>query len=503
MVDPVGTGLGVAGLAVGLAALFTSCLDVWDFVDAGKAHASNFSLLRTKLDNQRILFIIWGKKLGFGSPNGYDKRLDDPFISSAVEANLNHIQRIFSDTDTLAKRYGIKIIEKESRAIGLSVQRSAIFQRSYKSFLDKLRADQNATSIWKVTRWSIRDEKKFDTMVNNLAEVIDGLDRITAAFISQLQAEVLANEAVGEVVDPQELEEIQEAAGDIETIITSAASIRQRALEARTVSDWSIEGSFYTAPSHSGGGLRHIEGSDRILETGQREVSAREEGGNRSLSRGFPADENIRESTLSTMEQIMLANKEVLQEAVQRFETMVGKQVSRYTLKNMQRQLDHLNTSEKDRNQRYFTWAPLSSALNSGMIREILGTIVGPRETPYHDGIFHIRINLPNDHPMVPPVCWFLTKIYHPNIDNKGAICLDVLRENYSPALRLDGILVSICSLLDAPGIDDPLVPEIALQYLNQRDEFNKTAREWTELYAKGEIIYPGDRVDGFYNTTG
>ena len=54
MVDPVGATLG----AIGLTALFTTCLDVWDFVDAGKAHSSNFSLLRTKLDNQRILFII-------------------------------------------------------------------------------------------------------------------------------------------------------------------------------------------------------------------------------------------------------------------------------------------------------------------------------------------------------------------------------------------------------------------------------------------------------------
>jgi hypothetical protein len=106
MVDPVGTAFGV----VGLAAIFSTCLEVWEFIDARREHAISFSLHRTRLDNQRMIFLIWGRRLGFDSPDSvnYDKRLDDPFIRPTVENNLNHIKRIFSDTDKLVERYGVE-----------------------------------------------------------------------------------------------------------------------------------------------------------------------------------------------------------------------------------------------------------------------------------------------------------------------------------------------------------------------------------------------------------
>jgi hypothetical protein len=59
MVDPVGTALGV----VGLAAIFSTCLEVWEFIDVGGEHAISLSLHRTKLDNQRMIFLIWDEDL--------------------------------------------------------------------------------------------------------------------------------------------------------------------------------------------------------------------------------------------------------------------------------------------------------------------------------------------------------------------------------------------------------------------------------------------------------
>jgi ubiquitin-conjugating enzyme E2 D/E len=141
--------------------------------------------------------------------------------------------------------------------------------------------------------------------------------------------------------------------------------------------------------------------------------------------------------------------------------------------------------------------APLDS------VWELLGTIKGPQDTPYQEGIFHIRISVPESYPLKPPKFWYLTKVYHPNVDTKGAICLDLLNSNYSPAFLLQTLLISICALLDDPNPHDPVMPEIAHQMLANKPLFEKTAREWTELYATGEIIYPGTRGDGFYNTTG
>lgn len=111
-------------------------------------------------------------------------------------------------------------------------------------------------------------------------------------------------------------------------------------------------------------------------------------------------------------------------------------------------------------------------------------TLMGPQGTPYHGGIFYLNITFPANYPFKPPKINFATKIYHPNINSGGGICLDVLKDNWSPALTISKILISICSLLDDPNPDDPLVPDIAKQYVDNRAAYDITARTWTMEYA-------------------
>jgi ubiquitin-conjugating enzyme E2 N len=63
---------------------------------------------------------------------------------------------------------------------------------------------------------------------------------------------------------------------------------------------------------------------------------------------------------------------------------------------------------------------------------------------------------------MAPPKVVFNTKIYHPNIDNLGRICLDILKDKWSPALQIRAVLLSIQALLSSPNPDDPLNNEAA-----------------------------------------
>jgi len=111
-------------------------------------------------------------------------------------------------------------------------------------------------------------------------------------------------------------------------------------------------------------------------------------------------------------------------------------------------------------------------------------TIMGPGESPYAGGVFFLSITFPTDYPFKPPKVSFTTKIYHPNINANGSICLDILRDQWSPALTISKVLLSICSMLTDPNPDDPLVPDIAHLYKTDRPRYEATAREWTRKYA-------------------
>ena len=111
-------------------------------------------------------------------------------------------------------------------------------------------------------------------------------------------------------------------------------------------------------------------------------------------------------------------------------------------------------------------------------------SLTGPSETPYENGVFHMDIRFPLDYPFSPPKIVFTTKIYHPNINTNGNICLDILKDNWSPVLTVSKIILSISSLLSDPNPDDPLVTSIAQLYRDNYDEWFKRAKEHTQKWA-------------------
>lgn len=125
---------------------------------------------------------------------------------------------------------------------------------------------------------------------------------------------------------------------------------------------------------------------------------------------------------------------------------------------------------------------PVDSSNN----RHLTGTIRGSTGTPYEGGVFNIDIKIPAGYPFEPPKMRFISKIWHPNISSQtGAICLDILKDQWSPALTIKTALLSLQALLCAPEPDDPQDAEVARMYKNDRDEYNRTAKFWTESYAK------------------
>lgn len=125
-----------------------------------------------------------------------------------------------------------------------------------------------------------------------------------------------------------------------------------------------------------------------------------------------------------------------------------------------------------------------ASPMSNGNLFHWQATILGPVDTPYEGGVFKVDLNFPNEYPFRPPKIRFLNKIYHPNINLNGEICLDILRDRWSAALTVRTVLLSICSLLDQPNPDDPLMPEVALLYRRNRERYIELAKEWTLTYA-------------------
>ncbi|PWZ16112.1 Ubiquitin-conjugating enzyme E2 36 [Zea mays] len=198
---------------------------------------------------------------------------------------------------------------------------------------------------------------------------------------------------------------------------------------------------------------------------------------------------------------------------------MANSNLPRRIIKETQRLLSEpapgISASPSEENMRYFNVM-----------------ILGPAQSPYEGGVFKLELFLPEEYPMaapkspVPgtlPICYrlpvssclpylqvrFLTKIYHPNIDKKvmphishnllqlGRICLDILKDKWSPALQIRTVLLSIQALLSAPNPDDPLSDNIAKHWKSNEAEAFETdvltwqslaAKEWTRLYASGAL---------------
>lgn len=111
--------------------------------------------------------------------------------------------------------------------------------------------------------------------------------------------------------------------------------------------------------------------------------------------------------------------------------------------------------------------------------------IKGPSDTPYEGGLFTIDIIIPSQYPFAPPKMKFDTKVWHPNISSQtGAICLDILKAEWSPALTIRTALISLQALLSTPEPDDPQDAVVANQFRTHHAAYEKQAKEWTQNYA-------------------
>ncbi|XP_051944883.1 ubiquitin-conjugating enzyme E2 K-like isoform X2 [Xyrauchen texanus] len=123
---------------------------------------------------------------------------------------------------------------------------------------------------------------------------------------------------------------------------------------------------------------------------------------------------------------------------------------------------------------------------------ELKGEIAGPPDTPYEGGRYQLEIKIPETYPFNPPKVRFITKIWHPNISSvTGAICLDILKDQWAAAMTLRTVLLSLQALLAAAEPDDPQDAVVANQYKQNPEMFKQTARLWSHVYAEAPVSSP------------
>ncbi|CAB3257075.1 unnamed protein product [Arctia plantaginis] len=116
-------------------------------------------------------------------------------------------------------------------------------------------------------------------------------------------------------------------------------------------------------------------------------------------------------------------------------------------------------------------------------------SVTGPVGSPYEGGVFYLYIQVPYAYPMSPPVVRFLTRILHPNISRHGDVGIDSVHHNWSLALTISKVLISIQSLLTDPYTAVCMEPELGEMYVRDRQRFETLARNWTWRYAMHDIM--------------
>ena len=225
MAEAAGLALG----AVSLAGLFTTCVECLDYIDIAQNHGRDYELSMTKLLLLKAKLNTWGRSLQVTDEGQENTVLRDHWKEERENVGrcLVGIKTIFEEADKMESRYGLRPLPADPGTMSLSQrQASNAFIQIDAVFRSKLVRRQEGVSIFQKTRWAIRDKKRFDLMIAELAFLIDGLADLSERLQAlELQQKLLRVE-VQAITDPDSIRLMEQASDQLQVPARSRTTER-------------------------------------------------------------------------------------------------------------------------------------------------------------------------------------------------------------------------------------------------------------------------------------
>ena len=495
-----GAAEGIAGLAlsaVSVAALFTTCIECFDIVIRAREFGYDYQILCADLDLQRLRFCLWGESVGLTSHDTAVRPvpitgLDHPTIHGPVARALQAIQLLLQKTDDARERFD----EGFSQRRGLRVLKGP-FER----FRHEKR-DSSRPSLGTATKWAVHSRETFKEKIDRLKSLIDGLESITESLgVLEVQRSRMREE-IDSIDDVDDLRLIEAASSHSQPDISDTASRRILLIEngsiepSRRMTASSIVQTFHTAEENAATEASKTtisaDANDISTETADEVPQHQRILAQLSLSAARAPQWRSSKKTedygslLETIDVAEMAETAVFPLGFEYLaDAMVRNAEDNHeedssAPKAMKRIIKELaEFADPVRDTKWIAAAPIR-----GNLYHVLNAIEGPPDTPYERGIFFLETRFHPDHPFKPCKMRFLTRIYHPNIDSRGDICVDLLGPQWWPGSHISFLLISLVSLLSDPNLEDALVPEIAQTYCEDYELYCRNARNFTNRYA-------------------
>ena len=494
MAEAVGLALG----AISIGSLFTTCIECFDIVIGAKTFSITYELLCAQLELEHLRFLTWGQSVGLiSAPNAPRKQqrnagLDQPHVQPVIRKHLLCIKHLLEEAAKLNARYATA--DEGGNAIAEVGTKLRLFEHTYNRFKRRVQENQKRSSPWKVTRWTLHDQQNFESTVQKLRNFVDGLEKVTISLDGVYKAQQrILREEVNHIADVESLNMVYAASSSSDRVspsashrlLSDAASERLGSIGSESQPASSNVTTYYTAPTKILQGLDLEDSEFHLINTDNEPLNdAAHVPQNQRLLLAHQSKGKGRMQYSPVLPSLLEISGKALASSQQ--EDLVEIDVTLAVKKIAPQQADRLLCRILLEFKRdpipFISIAPID--LN---IRDLLTSVEGPPGSPYEGGVFFIRMAIPPDFPFKPPTCRFITKTYHPNVDPRGNICLEVLSSRWDPRHgRLEKLLLAICALLDDPCVDDPLVPEIAETYVRDRAAYDENARFYTKSYACG-----------------